>query len=667
MSTNSKIKSLLFKVLAVLVLVGVGLYAGINYTIENVLESQEEALMTDRLSSDIQYLQDIIGDGDWFIDEEGYLCRGDVRLGNGTDKTANIAPFLELEGKTQTFSYVCKLTEDKDLKWVGDKKTGYQQGPYIRIAGSTKDADGNSIVGTYMDKKVTDILDREGHYEGAANVSGRPIFCVYQNLLNKDGKVVGCVAVGRSVEELSEEAGRYEGYIDWALLFLILLASVAVLLYFKRTSDTIVNIKKYLDRIGKGDFPEEPLKGKRNDELGLVINSINVMKKSLMEKERMGSELNVATNIQAGMLPSSFPAFPEREDFDVYATMNPAKEVGGDFYDFFMVDEDHLAIVIGDVSGKGVPAALFMVIAKTLIKNYAMMGLEPSEIFETVNNALCEGNEQDIFVTAWMAVVDLKTGQVKYVNAGHNPPLIKLGDSFSYIEQKPGLVLAAFENFKYKQGQFTIQPGDRIYLYTDGVTEATDKGGNLYGEDRLIEFINSRADAPIERVLHGIRRDIDDFVGEAEQFDDITMLLFDLTKKTKGKRLELDATLDSMGRVMDFIDTELDRLGANMKAKAQIDIAVDELYSNMARYAYGDQVGKVIISMSSEGKNVRIKFINSGEPFNPLEKEDPDVSLGLEDRDIGGLGIFISKNIMDKMEYEYLDGYNVITVEKNIE
>ena len=666
LSRNSRSISLFFKVIALLVLAGILLYTGINYTIENVLQEQEETLMTERLSSDIQYLQDIIGEGDWHIDDEGFLCRGDVRLGNGTDKTAQREPFLELEKKTETFSYACMLTGDEGLKWVGDKKDGYQQGHFIRVAGSTTDAEGKSIVGTYIDKKVADQLDANGQYKGPANVTGRPIFCLYQNIENASGQVVGCIVVGRDVEELSEAVGKYEAYINWALFFLILMASVAVLLYFKRTSDTIVSIKKYLDRIGKGDFPKEPLKGKRKDELGLVINSINDMKNSLMEKERMGAELRIATAIQANMLPSEFPAFPDRNDFDVYATMTPAKEVGGDFYDFFLVDDKHLAIVVGDVSGKGVPAALFMVIAKTLIKNYAMMGLEPKEIFNTVNNALCEGNESNIFVTAWMAIIDLETGLAKYVNAGHNPPLIKSGERFEYIQQKHGLVLAAMEDFGYTQGEFTLETQDRIYLYTDGVTEATDNDGNLYGEDRLCEFINAHGQEPLESVLHQIRADIDDFVGDAEQFDDITMLLFDFSKTPQEKRLELDATLDSMTQVMAFIDEELDRLGADKKAKAQIDIAIDELYSNIAKYAYDGKVGKAIIAISSEGKRVRIKFINSGSPFNPLNHDDPDTYLDAEERAIGGLGIFISKSIMDKMEYEFVDEQNVLIIEKNI-
>ena len=191
------------------------------------------------------------------------------------------------------------------------------------------------------------------------------------------------------------------------------------------------------------------------------------------EKERIGAELHVATQIQADMLPRIFPPFPERREFDIYASMNPAKEVGGDFYHFFLLDNRHFAVVIADVSGKGVPAALFMVIAKTLIKSHAQFGNEPADIFTITNNQLCEGNEAGLFVTAWMGILDLHTGDLSCVNAGHNPPLIRRRDgAFEYIKMKPGFVLAGLEDMQYTQTQLHLDTGDTLFLYTDGVTEA---------------------------------------------------------------------------------------------------------------------------------------------------------------------------------------------------
>ena len=243
------------------------------------------------------------------------------------------------------------------------------------------------------------------------------------------------------------------------------------------------------------------------------------------EKERIGAELNVATQIQADMLPRIFPAFPERKEFDIYATMNPAKEVGGDFYDFFLVDEDHLAVVIADVSGKGVPAALFMVIAKTLIKNHAQNEENPGAVFTHTNEQLCEGNDAGLFVTGWMGILEISTGKFTYVNAGHNPPLLRhAGGGFEWLKSRPGFVLAGMEGVRYRENVMEMAPGDTLYLYTDGVTEATDGSQELFGEERLQTALNETPDLPVEELLPKIKDCIDSFVGQAEQFDDITML-----------------------------------------------------------------------------------------------------------------------------------------------
>ena len=255
------------------------------------------------------------------------------------------------------------------------------------------------------------------------------------------------------------------------------------------------------------------------------------------EKERIGAELNVATQIQADMLPRIFPAFPARTEFDIYATMDPAKEVGGDFYDFFLVDDDHLAVVVADVSGKGVPAALFMVIAKTLIKNHAQNRETPAEVFTHTNAQLCEGNDAGLFVTAWMAILEISTGKLIYVNAGHNPPLLqRAGGSYEWLRSRPGFVLAGMEGMRYRENEMELNPGDRLFLYTDGVTEATDANKELYGDDRLQAALDRQGNVPVRRLLTGIKESIDAFVGDAEQFDDITML--GLEYRERGERTD---------------------------------------------------------------------------------------------------------------------------------
>ena len=263
------------------------------------------------------------------------------------------------------------------------------------------------------------------------------------------------------------------------------------------------------------------LKRMERDINGYIENLTHVT----AEKERIGAELSVATHIQASMLPCIFPAFPNRREFDIYATMTPAKEVGGDFYDFFLVDDDHLAVVIADVSGKGVPAALFMVIAKTLIKDHTQSGKPPEEVFTEVNRQLCEANDENLFVTAWMGVLEISTGKLVYVNAGHNPPVIgrKNGET-EFLRSRPGFVLAGLDFTKYRAGSLELMPGDLLYLYTDGVTEAMNTAQELYGEERLKRTLDANVSAPPEEIFKAVKKDLDDFVADAPQFDDITML-----------------------------------------------------------------------------------------------------------------------------------------------
>lgn len=244
------------------------------------------------------------------------------------------------------------------------------------------------------------------------------------------------------------------------------------------------------------------------------------------------AELNVATNIQKSMLPCIFPAFPDREEFDIFASMEPAREVGGDFYDFFMVDEQHLAIVAADVSGKGVPAALFMVIGKTLIKDHTQPGRDLGEVFTEVNELLCESNSEGMFITAFEGVLDLATGEFCYVNAGHEIPFLCKKDSeFEPHKIRAGFVLAGMEGIRYKSGVMQLEPGDKFFQYTDGVTEAMNKNNDLYGMERLGRVLKKHAALAPSELLPAVKEDIDAFVGGAEQFDDITMICFEYKKQ----------------------------------------------------------------------------------------------------------------------------------------
>ena len=428
-----------------------------------------------------------------------------------------------------------------------------------------------------------------------------------------------------------------------------------------------------------GVFENQRISLKTGDEIEQLGNSFNYMLEKLesyianlsrvtAEKERIGAELDIAKNIQASMLPCIFPAFPERREFDIYATMDPAKEVGGDFYDFFMVDERHLAIVMADVSGKGVPAALFMVIGKTLINDHTVPGKDLGEVFAEVNNMLCESNSEGLFITAFEGVLDLATGEFYFVNAGHEMPFIlKAGGEFEPFKIRPGFVLAGMENMKYRAGSITLGAGDKIFQYTDGVTEATNSENKLYGMDRLKAALNSVKDAAPAEILGEVKADIDKFVSGAPQFDDITMLCLEYKAKMgDGCVITVPAAAESIDKITEFINTELEKLDCPKKTQKQIDIAADEIFSNIAHYAYESKDGSAEIRLekSDNPKAVTLTFTDSGIPYNPLEKPDPDITLSADEREIGGLGIYIVKKTMDEVKYERKDGKNILSVTK---
>ena len=382
--------------------------------------------------------------------------------------------------------------------------------------------------------------------------------------------------------------------------------------------------------------------------------------------ERVETELNLAGTIQKSMLPSIFPPFPEHEEIDIYASMIPAKEIGGDFYDMFLIDDDHLAVCMADVSGKGVPASLIMMISKILIKNVSKIDMDVTKAFGRVNNMLCEGNTTGIFITCWFGILNLKTGKIEFVNAGHNPPLLysKKKNEFNYIKTKPNLVLAGMENTSYTKQELQLEPGDRLFLYTDGVVESNNINNELYGEDRLRKFLNAHVDLSVEETLGAVKRDLDIFSGAAEQFDDITMLEL----LYKGKNNEIltkifKADKKELPKVESFVKETLEKQNCKNKSINQISLAIEEVFVNIANYAYKDKSGDCTLKIETDGKdNYSFIFEDEGICFNPLEVETPDTSLPAEERKIGGLGIFLTKNIMDDVKYKYENNKNVLTL-----
>ena len=401
-------------------------------------------------------------------------------------------------------------------------------------------------------------------------------------------------------------------------------------------------------------------------------NYISTITQITTEKERIRAELNVAAQIQADMLPRVFPPYPVRNEFNLYGSMTPAKEVGGDFFDFFFVDDDTLALVIADVSGKGVPAALFMVIAKTLLKTRAMSGGSPSSILADVNSQLCDGNDTGLFVTVWLAMINLKTGKAVSSNAGHEHPAIRRnGDVYKLDSYRHSPPLALLDGVEFFSQEFEMHPGDALFVYTDGIPEATDSNNELFGSERMLEALNVNPEAEPEEVLSNVVKGVKAFVKDAEQFDDMTMLCFKYNGSQSApevRKLETDAVVENLDEVLGFVDEVLEANGCSPSVMMQLDVAVEEIYVNIAHYAYRPDIGKATITSSFDpvSRELTLVFEDSGKKFDPLAKEDPDISLPVEERQIGGLGIFMVKKSMDKVMYEYKDNKNILTIIKKI-
>ncbi len=323
-----------------------------------------------------------------------------------------------------------------------------------------------------------------------------------------------------------------------AIALLMIQATVTALMFSKKLTVPINKITKQVGSISGDNFYFEMDNAYRTeDEIEVLAGAfqelsdktrdyIKEITEITSEKERIEAELNVAQRIQADMLPKIFPIFPDRKEFDLYATMDPAKEVGGDFYDMFLIDDDHLCLVVGDVSGKGVPAALFMVISKTMLKNRAQMGGKPSEILAEVNNSLCEGNDEMMFVTVWLGILTISTGELIQASAGHEYPVIrKRGGDYELIETENGMVMGAMDGMVYEDLTFNLKEGDCFFMYTDGLPEATNAQDERLENDRMMNAINKHKDEELSEQLKGIRQEVDAFVKEAPQFDDLTMLI----------------------------------------------------------------------------------------------------------------------------------------------
>lgn len=376
-----------------------------------------------------------------------------------------------------------------------------------------------NVTGIYIDRST---MPENKTFE--AVVYGKQAFCSY--IFSEGYYIVAVMPLEEAMfsRDISVYITVFMEFVVFGMLFI-----VVYFLIKKLVVDNMVKINKSLAMITGGNL-DTVVNVRTNEEFASLSDDINstvvTLKHYIAEAAaRIDRELEFARSIQHSAIPSVFPPYPGHSEFDIYATMDTAKEVGGDFYDFYFVGENRLGFLIADVSGKGIPAAMFMMTAKTIIKGYAESGKPVDEVFTTANEKLCESNDAGMFVTAWMGVLDTVTGKVEFANAGHNPPLVRhAGGGFEYLRSKPCFILAGMDGIKYRKNEFTLAPGDEIYLYTDGVTEATDSENNLYGEERLLALLNSMGDLSGEEICRAVKADMDAFVGDAPQFDDITML-----------------------------------------------------------------------------------------------------------------------------------------------
>lgn len=451
--------------------------------------------------------------------------------------------------------------------------------------------------------------------------------------------------------------------IQTMLFFLVMFCAVFSAALFaskrfaKRLAEPVARLSRDADEISRGNL-EHRSAVRTDDEIGVLAESFNEMSASLQrhiadlteitaEKERLGAELAIASQIQTDTLPRVFPPFPERREFDIYASTVPAKEVGGDFYDFFMVDDDHLALVMADVSGKGVPAALFMMTAKTLIKSAVLHGLSPKATLESVNDQLCENNDAEMFVTVWLGVLQVSTGNLVCANAGHEYPAVKHTDGkFELLMDPHGFVLAGMENSMYEEYTLSLAPRDKLFVYTDGVPEATNSANELFGTERMLRALNASVTRTCEEQLCCVRHAVDEFAAGAPQFDDITMLCLQLNAVGT---LFVDLTEpNALEKMSAFVENQLSTAAVPEDVQAMLEIVVDELGSNIVRYSGATHAA---IKCEEKGGKITLILRDNGIAYDPLAKPDPPISAEIDDRQEGGLGIFIVKNLADHLYY----------------
>jgi serine phosphatase RsbU (regulator of sigma subunit)/anti-sigma regulatory factor (Ser/Thr protein kinase) len=666
-----------------------------NRNLLNITKEVANALPVNATKADLMRLAEQHGVTEInIIDKNGIIVRSTNAEFVGFDMASGeqSAAFLVLlNGESELVQEYQPITLDADTycKYAGVAlehgfvQVGYDSAAfYEQLHEQVQYAAQNRHIGQdgfiiICDENGTIVSDRAGH-EGehisifgdasamniqpgervSGDIYGKPSFLMYTEA---EGYYIIAV-MGEAEAMFTRNASVYMLAFMELLVFAALFANIFVLIK-NLVVRNIRKINESLAEITDGNL-NVTVDVRDNEEFASLSDDINstvaTLKNYIDEAAaRFDKDLEIAKKIQHSALPSVFPPYPNRKDFSIFATMDAAKEVGGDFYDFYLLDENHLAFVVADVSGKGIPGAMFMMTSKTLIKSHAESGLAVNDVFTQVNAQLCENNEAGMFVTAWMGILDLETGLIRYANAGHNPPVVKHKDgTYEYLKGRANFVLAGMEGIRYKEQQLQLQQGDEIYLYTDGVTEAHDINNQLFGENRLLVSLNKTDGMSVDEICRKVKRDVDAFQGEAEQFDDITMLCVRLNE-VENKMLSVTPTMETVPQVAAFVEEHLEEFEVSARLTAKLMVAVDEIYSNIVRYSGASEAH---VRLVKELDTLRLIFSDNGKPYNPLDAKEPDVTASAEDRAIGGLGIFMVRKMMDNVEYEYTKGMNKLTL-----
>jgi sigma-B regulation protein RsbU (phosphoserine phosphatase) len=393
-----------------------------------------------------------------------------------------------------------------------------------------------------------------------------------------------------------------------------------------------------------------------------------------LANERMSEELNFARDIQMGLLPLIFPAFPTRSEFSIFASLIPAREVGGDFYDFYFLDEHHLCFVVGDVSGKGAPGALLMAVSKTLSKSRAMDDFSPSSILTHVNTELSQNNDAAMFVTVFLGIMDIRTGKIEYTNAGHNPPYIRRkGGSVEKLDAFHGPVIGAMPNLHYKEDTTVLEQNDIIVVFSDGITEAMNIDDELYSDAHFEQFLATENLNTSQKLVDQVVRDVKRHEGDAEQADDITIMALKFTGQTDVEETgRLDLKIKNQLTELAVVEEKFEAFCQEFKipdmARQQVSMVLDEILNNVVSYAYRDENEHIIdVEFVLSGPRLVITVRDDGVPFNPFALDPPNIAMTLDEREIGGLGIYMVRSVMDEYMYNRHIGRNVVTLVKLIE